>query len=121
VISICDAYSSPAQVRQHPDLRALLQLAFDDAVPTSSPELKSVSTVMTSEQADEIWNFVDRHRDHVQAIVAHCEAGWSRSPAVAAALCKGMGGDDRRFWRKYDPNKHVYRLTLEASRRRTRG
>lgn len=121
VISIRDTYSYPAQVKQHPGLRASLQLAFDDAVPPSSPELKSVSTLMATEQADEIWNFVDHHRDHVQSIVAHCEAGWSRSPAVAAALCKGMGGNDRRFWRKYEPNQHVYRLMLEASRRRTGG
>gem|GEM_PF-4998327 len=28
----------------------------------------------------------------------------SRSPAIAAALCKGMGGDDASFWRLYQPN-----------------
>jgi predicted protein tyrosine phosphatase len=118
VISIHDSYSPPARVKLHPGLHALLQLAFDDAVPTRSPELKSTFTLMTSEQADTIWRFVDQHSDQVGAIVVHCEAGWSRSPAVAAALCKTMGGNDHSYWRKYDPNRHVYRLMLEASRKR---
>jgi protein-tyrosine phosphatase len=73
----------------------------------------------TSQQADEIWQFVEQHREQVGAVVVHCEAGVSRSPTVAAALCKGMGGDDRRFFRRYQPNMHVYRLMLEAARRRS--
>jgi len=118
VISIHDTYSPPARIKRHRDLRASLELAFDDFVPTRSLELKGALTPMTVEQADEIWKFVDQHRDDVAAIVVQCEAGQSRSPAVAAALCKGMGGSDRQFWRRYDPNRHVYRLLLEASRRR---
>jgi hypothetical protein len=38
----------------------------------------------------------------------------SRSPAVAAAICKGLGGDDRRFFREYQPNEFVYRLVLDS-------
>jgi hypothetical protein len=38
----------------------------------------------------------------------------SRSPAIAAAICKGLGGDDAQFWWEYQPNEFVYRLTLDA-------
>ena len=47
-------------------------------------------------------------------IVVQCEQGMSRSPAVAAAICKGMGGDDQRFWRNYSPNRYVYEVVLGA-------
>ena len=118
VISIHDTYSSPAKVKQQSGLRAVLQLAFDDAEPTNSAALPKALTLMTREQAKSIWEFVEHHMDTVGAVVVHCEAGVSRSPAVAAALCKSMGGNDRKFWREYQPNVHVYRLVLEAWRGR---
>ena len=94
VISIHDTYSPPAKVKQQSGLRAMLQLAFDDAEPTGSSDLKAAFVLMTSKQADEIWAFVEQHREEVGAVVVHCEAGVSRSPAVAAGLCKGMGGSE---------------------------
>ena len=118
VISIHDTYSPPAKVKQQSGLRAVLQLAFDDAEPTNSAALPKALTLMTREQAKSIWEFVEHHMDYVGAVVVHCEAGVSRSPAVAAALCKSMGGNDRKFWREYQPNVHVYRLMLEAGRGR---
>ena len=119
VISIHDSNSRPAMVKKQSGLRATLKLAFDDAEPTSSSHLEAAVMLMTSQQADEIWAFVEQHRNDVGAVVVHCEAGVSRSPAVAAALCKGLGGDDRRFFRMYQPNMHVYRLMLDAARKRT--
>jgi len=119
VVSIHDTYSPPAKVKKQSGLRGLLQLAFDDAEPTRSTELAGTFTLMTCQQADEIWKFVEQHKDDAGAVIVHCEAGVSRSPAVAAALCKGMGGNDRQFFRKYQPNMYVYRLMLEAARRRT--
>src|SRR5947209_4967260 len=116
VISIHDTYSPPAKVKKQSGLRALLQLAFDDAEPTSSADLKGTFTLMTAGQANQIWAFLQKHQNDVGAVVVHCEAGVSRSPAVAAALCKGLGGNDRQFFRRYQPNMHVYRLMLEAGR-----
>lgn len=120
VISIHDPDRAKPKVKKQSGLRAVLQLAFDDAEPMGKAfELAAKITPMLPEQAEQIVRFVEKHKASVGAIVVHCEAGMSRSPAVAAALCKGMGGDDRSFWRDYQPNGHVYRLMLEAVERRT--
>jgi predicted protein tyrosine phosphatase len=119
VISIHDTYSPPARVKKQSGLRGLIQLAFDDAEPTDGAELAAALTLMTAEQADQIWKFFEQHKGEVGSVLVHCEAGVSRSPAVAAALCKGTGGDDRKFFRRYQPNMHVYRLMLQIGRART--
>ena len=49
----------------------------------------------------------------VDVIVFQCEAGVSRSAAMAAAMARHIGLDDMRFFRDYLPNRLVYRLTLE--------
>jgi len=68
VISIHDTYSPPARVKKQSGLRAMLELAFDDAEPTASSELEGAFTLMTCGQADEIWKFVDQHKDRVAAV-----------------------------------------------------
>ena len=46
----------------------------------------------------------------------HCDAGKSRSPAVAAALARVLDGDDAHFFGgRYTPNMRVYRTLLESS------
>lgn len=115
VISIHDPDRRKAKVKRQSGLRGVLHLAFHDAEPTSSPALDAQVTLMTPDHARQIWAFVEKHRNEVGAVLVHCEAGMSRSPAVAAALCKVMGGDERRFWREYQPNMHVYRLMIEAA------
>jgi hypothetical protein len=77
---------------------------------TLSPDVK----LMTPAQAREALRFVENHKADAGTAVVHCESGISRSPAVAAALCKAMGGDDGRFWRDYRPNQHVYSCILVA-------
>jgi predicted protein tyrosine phosphatase len=69
---------------------------------------------MTRDNARAIWDFVLRYRDHVETIVVHCEQGMSRSPAVAAAICRALGGDDGQFFQQYSPNQYVYGLLLET-------
>jgi predicted protein tyrosine phosphatase len=44
----------------------------------------------------------------------HCDAGVSRSPAVAAALARVLKGDDAEYFAgRYRPNTRVYRMLLE--------
>jgi predicted protein tyrosine phosphatase len=95
-------------------LRDVLYLAFDDAEPTTNLTLPPDITLMTAEQAKEIWQFVRQWEAKVGAVVVHCEQGMSRSPAVAAALCKSYGGDEACFFRGYLPNRYVYRLMLSS-------
>ena len=119
VISIHDPDSPKPRVKRQPGLRAVLQLMFDDAEPTDSGMLNERVTLMSAEQARQVWDFVQQHRHDVGAVVVHCEAGMSRSPAVAAALCKALVGDNRRFWQEYQPNEYVYRLVLAAAKGKT--
>ena len=115
VISIRDPHKRPAKVHKQAGLRDVLFLSFHDAEPSHMMALSGKIKLMTPKQAKQIHQFVDKHKEDVGAIVVHCEQGMSRSPAVAAALCKTMGGDDKNFWRDYQPNMYVYRLMLKAA------
>lgn len=115
VVSISDPGSPQPKIRPSRLCRGILRLRFHDAEPTKGftppPEIKQ----MTQQQAMAIWQFVQKHLANIKMIIVHCEAGMSRSPAVAAAICKGLGGDDSRFFEDYQPNMYVYRLLLEAT------
>ena len=51
----------------------------------------------------------------MRAILVHCDAGWSRSPAVAAALTKSLlGQDDSHLFKAKSPNMLVYRTLLNV-------
>ena len=115
VISIRDPGKKKAAVRKTSGLRATLFLQFHDAEPTKGMLLPPEIRLMSPKDAASIWAFVEKYSKDVGAIVVHCEQGMSRSPAVAAAICKGMGGDDQRFWLKYQPNRYVYDLVLGAA------
>lgn len=110
LISIRDPDKRPVRVPRQPGLRAVLSLAFHDAEPAANQRRSKTIRLMSESQAREIWTFVHRHAAEVKTIVVHCEQGMSRSPAVAAAIRQGMGGDCRRFFREYQPNRYIYEL-----------
>jgi predicted protein tyrosine phosphatase len=115
VISIRDPDRKKAAVPKQPGCRDVLFLAFHDAEPTEAMVLPADIKLMTIEQADDIHKFIQRYRDQVGAVVVHCEQGMSRSPAVAAAICRSLGGDDAHFFQQYQPNLYVYRMVLERA------
>ncbi len=115
VVSIHDPDMRPARVLRQSGLRDLLHLAFHDAEPSASLRLPEDIALMTAEQARQVWKFVRRWEGEVGTVVVHCEQGMSRSPAVAAALCRAYGGDERCFFSHYQPNLYVYRLMNECS------
>jgi predicted protein tyrosine phosphatase len=115
VISIRDPGKMKAAVRKTSGLRATLFLQFHDTEPTKGMILPPEIRLMSPKDAASIWAFVLKHSKNVGTIVVHCEQGMSRSPAIAAAICKGLGGDDQRFWREYQPNRYVYDLVVGAS------
>jgi predicted protein tyrosine phosphatase len=114
MISIHDPDKRPANVPRQTGLRGVLVLSFHDADPTAYTTLSPEVRVMTPDQAAKVWDFIDQHRADVGAIVVHCEGGFSRSPAVAAAIAEGLGLDPRRFWQEYTPNQHVYHTMLDS-------
>jgi predicted protein tyrosine phosphatase len=112
VVSISDPGSRRPKAKKQSGLRDVLHLTFHDTEPPTTASM----VLMTPKQAGQIVDFVERHQRDVETVVVHCEAGMSRSPAVAAALCKSMGGDDRQFWRNFTPNVYVYKLVCEAAK-----
>lgn len=98
---------------KHPDLPKdenmidYLQLNFydtDDDYPGN----------FTVKQARQILDFVKKYDKQVNMIMCQCDAGISRSSAVAAALSKIYNGfDDHIFNCKYFlPNRLVYKTLL---------
>jgi len=91
----------------------ILTLKFDDI--DGSEYLMADEVLMTEEQADQIAHFVNKHK-FAEAILCHCQAGISRSAGCAAAIIKASGASDIPVFSDYQymPNRHVYRLVLNA-------
>ena len=90
----------------------LLKLHFHDA--DEKAEDAEVLTLFSEAHADQILDFFNQHKD-VDYILVHCTAGRSRSPAVAAAITKILGGDDSVWFRIKTPNALVYRTLLNRA------
>lgn len=66
-------------------------------------------------QAAKAWSFIHRYYRQVEIIALHCLAGYSRSPAMAAAIDEALDiYGDNRWFRDYSPNMHVYRTMLNT-------
>lgn len=113
-ISISDPRIRKPKIRIAGLCRDILYLRFSDAEPVEGFEHPPEIKLITPRQARAIWRFVDRYKKDIDTIVVHCHAGMSRSPAVAAAICRGLGGDDSWFFQEYQPNQYVYQVILEA-------
>lgn len=59
-------------------------------------------------------NFVEKHLNKVDYFLIHCDAGVSRSRAVAAALELVYNGNDGEHFKKGVPNRTVYKEVLKA-------
>jgi predicted protein tyrosine phosphatase len=83
-----------------------IRLDFDDSI-------EGEPNAMTENQALDLFQFISKHKDSERDWVIHCEAGLSRSAAVAAIVqditcqedCRGINVPDFRF-----ANTHVLRL-----------
>ena len=89
---------------------ACLKLVFSDIEMPNHPD------AMSELQAKQIVDFVHSLDSNIENLIVSCEAGMSRSPAVAAAILYALGEDDMRIWNNsaYSPNTYVYRKVLKA-------
>lgn len=101
--------------------RGVLRVEFHD-LPYMPKDVESqvfsaephlVASVFTREHAARIADFVLPWIDQVEAVLVQCDAGMSRSPAVAAAIDKAVNGDDAYWFKRYHPNSRVYSILLE--------
>jgi len=114
VISITSSPEDVARLRTREPCRGVLRLSFPDADAPS--EIFAEGDLFSPTMAVQIWDFVLHHMADIERIVVHCDAGMSRSPAVAAALARVLVGDDAEYFGgRYRPNMRVYRMVLEAA------
>lgn len=86
---------------------------IDESMPyaiTGSPRMVMFNNI----HADLIKDFVEKWKDKVNFFLIHCDAGVSRSRAVAAALSWVFNGDDKEHFKKGIPNPTIYKKLLKA-------
>jgi len=89
----------------------LLQLAFADiTIPADNYIL------FHDDHAHDILDFVTRNWEDIDTLMVHCDAGISRSSAVAAAIAHFKLGDESEFFDEpFDPNTRVYQTLREVA------
>jgi len=112
IISITTTKHDRATLRESPHCLGVLRLAFPDA--DAAMGTITEGDLFSADHAEQIWRFVLSHHKQVERIIAHCDAGLSRSPAVVAAISKALTGDDVEFFRRYRPNMRVYQTLLRS-------
>lgn len=101
---------------ENENIRHIEYLQFDDI---DAAENVHGLKPMSDEDAERIVNALLQYRHKVSQIIAHCDAGYSRSPAVAAALAKALGEDDKEFFgHNYCMNDHVYAVLMNHLHKR---
>ena len=114
--AIVSVTSAPDDVARFPvpsTCVAVLRLAFADLVP-SEVDASTASLLFTRAHAQQIWAFFDQHRPNIARLLVHCDAGHSRSPAIAAAIARACGLEHDNYFRQYEPNRHVYDTLLDV-------
>jgi predicted protein tyrosine phosphatase len=114
VISIHDPDTPPAAIPPDLHRQAVLTQSFHDCTDGISIAKQPDVKPMTADHAVAIRDFILLHKPHIDAIVVHCEQGFSRSPGIAAAIAESLGLDPKPFWQNYKPSYHVYNLVLDA-------
>jgi len=113
IVSITSSPDDRARFPVPPTCRGVLRIAFADLLPSEVDEATR-HLLFTRAHAARIWEFLAEHRD-VERIVVHCDAGHSRSPAVAAAIASSFGEDPAPYLARYSPNPYVLALMNDTA------
>jgi len=109
IISITNPEDVPALIPFSLSCKYILRLQFHDIERCLKP-YKTFNKTM----AKKIAKLVMEYEPKIKLFVVHCEAGISRSAAVAAAISKFFYDSDQEFFTRYVPNRLVYRILLEC-------
>ena len=91
--------------------KAVLRLEFDDVdVPVHLLGGRQVK-LFSRQDAKDILSFLNDNKGP-EYLIIHCDAGISRSPAIAAAITKINSGWDHEYFKRYLPNRRVYSILL---------
>lgn len=99
-----------------------LFLYFDDVNPNAIPGKPTMPFAFSDYDADLIINFLEHHfsNNDFEDIIVHCQAGISRSHAVALFIAKFFAKDEEEYqrllhqeWKVYGGNAYVYNKLVE--------
>jgi predicted protein tyrosine phosphatase len=119
IISVTSPPDPEAEVKQNEHTRGVLRLGFHDLDQEPGPIFRKVygePVMFTEEMARAIDSFVAQHAADIETVIVHCDAGHSRSPAIAAALAHRYNEPSVNDWffKHRTPNRFVYRTLLEV-------
>lgn len=102
VISIQDSHTGGFGIRfeENQFCKGILTLMFDDIVT----EVEGV-VLFDDEMADDIIDFIEKHKITVDTLLVHCYARQSRSRAVGAFAVEILGGDNSKYFEEGTPNQ----------------
>jgi len=112
VISVRDPNSEIAKLPRLKSRLEVLDLEFSDLDGVHLPS-SAFYILFDNDMAEKVIQFFNEYKDKVDLIICQCEAGISRSAAIAGALSKIINNDDTIYFKKYIPNRLVYRTILE--------
>jgi len=112
-ISVRDPGDVPVETLTNPNMVARLDLEFSDFDVDINPKILETNIkVFTKEDAQSILKVFSLTEKYISLVVINCVAGISRSAAIAAALTKLLGQDDSSYFKRYCPNRYVYRTII---------
>lgn len=106
IVSITSHERDVARLPICPASRGVLRLSFLDMQEDGAD-------AFMPRHAELVWKLLGDNPD-VSRLVVHCDAGLSRSPAVAIAVLEARGGDTKPFFERYLPNLRVLRILRET-------
>lgn len=111
VISIQDSHTGGFGVRftENQFCKGVLTLLFDDIVT----EIDG-AVLFDDDMADQIIDFIEKHRKAADTLLVHCYAGQSRSRAVGAFAVEMLGGDNSKYFEEGAPNQYIYDVLESA-------
>ncbi len=114
IISIQDTHTEGFgfQFTENQFCKAVLTLHFDDIVR----EVEG-AVLFDADMAAKIIAFVEG-LPAVDTLLVHCYGGQSRSRAVGAFILHMLGRDNSAFFKRADPNQHVYETLLQVWEKR---
>ncbi len=109
VISISGSEDTETLIPNNINRLGTLFLKFDDV-----EDINEKYIYFDRGQAKEILQFIEKFCSQVSLIIVQCQAGLSRSVAVASALSKIINNSDDYIFTKGIPNMFVYTTILDC-------
>ena len=94
-----------AKMKNRSIFQDVLELRFDDVSPEHPKEDSMLYGAMKEEHFQEILKFVEKNKQ-AEKLIVHCDAGQSRSPAVAINILDYLLNDPEQAQELIQRNKH---------------